>query len=203
MKVLVIVLGLVIFGLIYLVFFGGNKEITNYPPTGTSIVAFGDSLIEGVGATEGNDLVSLLEKRTNTQIINLGKSGDTTRDGLLRLNEVSKQDPKIVLLLLGGNDYLRKIPQEETFSNLGKIIEEVQAGGAVVVLLGVRGGLLNDNYEEDFKDLAEDYGTAYVSDVLSGVFAHPELMSDTIHPNDAGYKLIADRVSPILDALLE
>jgi lysophospholipase L1-like esterase len=58
-----------------------QPQIKNYPPSGTDIIAFGDSLVEGVGATLGNDLVSTLSKNIGVPIVNLGHSGDTTADG--------------------------------------------------------------------------------------------------------------------------
>jgi lysophospholipase L1-like esterase len=64
----------------------------------------------------------------------------------------------------------------------------------MVVLLGVRGGILSDHYEDEYAKLAQETGAVYVSDVLDGLFAHKEYMSDEVHPNDAGYAIIADRV---------
>jgi len=179
------------------------KNITNYPSRGTNIIAFGDSLIAGVGSTEGSDFVSLLSRRLGQPIQNLGKSGDTTITALTRLNEVLANDPKIVLILLGGNDYLGKIDKTVTFQNLGMMIEAIQNDGAIVVVLGVRGGLLKDNYESDYKELAQKYGAAYVSNVLANLIGRSDLMSDTIHPNDNGYKIIADKVYPVLVKLID
>ena len=75
------------------------QDITNYPGDGTTIVAFGDSLVEGVGATAGNDFVSVLSTEIGEPIVNLGQRGDTTRDGLKRLDSVIAQDPQKVFLI--------------------------------------------------------------------------------------------------------
>jgi len=179
------------------------RDIANYPSAGTDIIAFGDSLVAGVGATEGNDFVSVLSRRIGQPVVNLGVSGNTSEDGLARLSELDAHNPKVVLLLLGGNDYLRKVPLEQTFVNLAKIIESLQGRGAIVILLGVRGGLLTDGFEDEFEALAEQYNTAYVPDVLDGLFAHPQYMTDQVHPNDAGYAKIADRIAPVLTPLLQ
>ena len=176
----------------------GEREITNYPSGGRDIIAFGDSLVEGVGSANGG-FVSLLGE----DVINLGVSGNTTGDALARINELDNYNPKVVIVLLGGNDFLRKVPESETFANLSKIIEDVQKRGAVVLLLGVRSGILSNRYDKEFGRLSEKFGTAYVSDVLDGVFGHPDLMYDTIHPNDRGYSLIASRVKPELKKLIE
>lgn len=176
--------------------------IANYPSDGTDIIAFGDSLIEGVGSTRGNDFVSVLSRRIGEPIVNLGRAGDTTRQGLDRLSALDRYDPKVVILLLGGNDHLQKVPIETTFRNLGAIIENIQARGAVVLLLGVKGSLLSDKFAPEFELLRDTYKTAYVPNVLRGLFGHAELMSDSVHPNDAGYVIIADRVEPILGQLI-
>ncbi len=187
----------------WLLFFNGSPTATNVPSNGTTIVAFGDSLVAGVGAREGNNFVDLLSQQIQEPIINLGVSGNTTRDGLIRLDTVLAQDPKIVLLLLGGNDYLQKIPEAETFANLETVIETIHESGSAVLLLGIRGGILRDNFKSRFEDLAKKHNTAYVSNVLDGLFGNQTLMSDTIHPNDSGYQIIADRIYPVLNNLLK
>lgn len=194
--------GVVVFVSLFFVF-NRDQKIKNYPSKGTDVIAFGDSLIQGFGSTENNDLVSLLSQKTGKRIINLGVSGNTTRDGLDRLSELDKYRPKVVILLLGGNDYLKKIPQTETFSNLEKIIKNIQDRGAVVLLLGVRGGILVDKFEDDFQYLSEKTESAFVSNVLDGLFANAQYMSDTIHPNDIGYSKIATRVYPVLQKVIK
>lgn len=179
-----------------------SKPITNYPSSGTDIVAFGDSLVQGVGSTKGNDFISILSKKIGKPIVNLGVSGNTTRDGISRLSELDKYNPKVVILLLGGNDYLKKVPKEETFNNLQTIINHLHKKGSVVILLGVRGGLLVDNFKDDFKKISEKNNTAFVSNVLDNLIGNNELMSDAIHPNDKGYKIISDRVYAVLKDLI-
>jgi acyl-CoA thioesterase-1 len=181
------------------VFRSMNKtEIINTPSAGQSIVAFGDSLVRGVGSSEGGDFVSLVSAKIGRPIQNLGVPGDTTRDGLARLDNVLAENPDTVIVLLGGNDYLKRIPREETFANLNTIVRRLQDSGAAVLVLGVRGGALRDSYENDYADLARRTSTGYVSNVLDGLLGNRELMSDQIHPNDAGYAIIAGRVAPVL-----
>lgn len=177
--------------------------VRNYPSKGTDIIAFGDSLVAGVGASPGRDFVSLLSQKIGQPIVNLGKSGDTTAGGLARLGELDAYKPKVVIVLFGGNDYLQRVPQEQIFDNLTEIVESIQAKGAIVLLLGVRGGLLNDHFDTGFKKLHTTRDTAYVSDVLDGLLGKQEYMSDEIHPNDAGHARIAERVYPTLAPLLK
>lgn len=179
-----------------------DDEITNYPPRSQRVIAFGDSLVEGVGSIREGGFVSIVARRLGVEIVNKGKAGDTTEMGLSRVDEVLASEPGIVILLLGGNDVLRRIPKATTFQNLGMIIEKLQSSGAVVVLLGVRGGILGDGYEGDYDALAKKYHTVYVPNVLEGLIGNTEYMYDGIHPNDEGYRLIAERVAPALNSVL-
>ena len=184
-------------------YFFGTHEVRNYPSSGADIVAFGDSLVVGVGASPGRDFVSLLSQQIGQPIVNLGVSGDTTAGGLARLSELDAYEPKVVIVLLGGNDYLQRVSQEQTFDNLTEIVESIQVKGAIVLLLGIRGGLLTDHFDTGFKKLRNTHDTAYVTDVLDGLLGKQEYMSDEVHPNDAGYARIAERVYPVLAPLLK
>jgi len=198
-----LIVAIALAGLLYVLMIQNNLNITNYPASGSTIVAFGDSLVSGVGATAGNDFVSVLARRIDEDIINLGNAGDTTAAAQLRLEAVLALDPKIVLVLLGGNDFLQRIPAPETFSNLENIITTIQDSGAIVVLLGVRGGMIRDEFNAEFERLASTYGAAYVPNVLAGLLTNPDLMTDAVHPSDAGYQLIADKIYPVLTPLLD
>lgn len=186
----------------------GNRDrgypITNDPPAGTNIIAFGDSLVEGFGSTEGNDLASILSERIGQPILNAGRGGDTTSSALERLeDDVLTKDPKIVIVLLGGNDYLRRTSKEEIFKNLNTIIGRIQAKGAVVVLVEVRARLIAGGYKGEFKRLAARRGAILVPDVMHGIFGKADLMYDGIHPNDGGYQIMAERIYLELSKFLD
>lgn len=179
---------------------GGETKVKNCPSSGTEIIAFGDSLVAGVGASAPEkNFVSLLSAKIGRPIVNLGVSGDTTASGLGRINALDVYRPQVVLLLLSGNDRLRQIPPEQTLENLTKIIQNIQSRGAVVIVLGVKGNLFSGSFEGQVEDLAKQNGAAFVPDVLDGLFGDAKYMSDTIHPNDAGYAKIADRIFPVLE----
>ena len=198
-----IIVGVVVLlAISYFVFGAGDKAVTNYPSQGTDIVAFGDSLVAGVGSSTGG-FVNMLSKDLGVEIVNLGVSGNTTKDALDRVDILKNYKPKLVMILLGGNDFLRKVPTEETFANLEKIVQVVVSQGAVAVLLGVRSGVLSNRYDEEYERLAGKYGAVYVSDVLDGVFGRSNLMYDTIHPNDSGYRVIANRLNPVIGKLIQ
>lgn len=201
--------GIFVFGSMLLVLVGGyfifvkNEKIVNMPPKNDKIVMFGDSLVEGVGATTGHDLANLIEQRTGRNVMNYGKSGNTTRDALERVEHAVAEEAGVVIIVLGGNDVLRKIPKEETFQNLEYMINSFQKSGTVVILVGVRSGIVGDGRGDDYRDLAKKKGAIYVSDILQDVFGRREYMFDAVHPNDAGYAVIADRLAPVVIDLFE
>ena len=175
----------------------------NLPPTATGPwVAFGDSLTEGYGATEGHAYPALLSRSLGVPIINLGVSGDTTADGLKRLDAVARQQPRVVLLCFGGNDALGQMPLLRTLANLGVIIDRLHAEGSFVVLIGIRSASLRDKNEKTFARLAREKRVLYVPDFLRGLAFKPVYMSDAIHPNDEGYKRFAERLERVLRPLL-
>lgn len=170
-------------------------EVKNLDSRGSSIICLGDSLTSGMGAEPGQDYPSLLSGYLNRKVINAGVSGDTTRDALKRIKkDVMEQNPQMVIVVLGGNDFLQKLPKEETFQNLEKIVDLVQSGGAAVTLAEVKTGLLNNPYLSGFKSLARQKKTLLIPDILKGIIGNPDLMSDTIHPNARGYAVMAKRV---------
>ena len=174
------------------------------PTTGQRIIAFGDSLVEGRGATPGKDFVSLLARRLGTPIENAGRSGDTTASALARLDrDVLSRNPRVVIVLLGGNDFLRRVPTAETFHNLSTIVDRIRSRGAAVVLVGVSVGLLSDSYGDEYEQLARRASAGLVPDVLDGILGRGDRMSDAIHPNDEGYRVMAERIEPAVRALLQ
>lgn len=172
------------------------------PPAAGPWVAFGDSLTSGYGAGNGG-YPSLLSARLGVEIRNLGVAGETSADGLNRLAEVEALEPRVTLICFGGNDVLQSRPREQMFANLGSIIDRLHARGSFVVLIGIRGaGLIGDANAEGFRTLARDKGVLHIPDILDGVWGRPSLMSDQVHPNDAGYEKIADRLAGELRPVL-
>lgn len=190
--------------LLLFMFFPSGHAITNIPVKEGPIVAYGDSLVEGVGTTPGNTFVDVLSERIREPILNLGVSGDTTEDGVKRLEEVLDEKPRIVVLLLGGNDALKRVPAEDTFKNIRTIISELQSDGVAVLLVAPPGGIsYAKTYEKEFENIAQEYGVAYVPNILKGLLGKKEYMADIIHPNDVGHAIMADKIEPALRALLE
>ena len=172
-----------------------TPNIKNLDSRGTNIICLGDSLTEGVGTEPGRDYPSVLSEYLGRKVINAGVSGDTTRDVLKRIkNDVLEQNPKMVIVLLGGNDFLQKLPEEETFRNLEKIVDLIQSANSAVTLIEVKTGLLNDPYLNGFKNLARKKRTLLIPNILKGIIGNPDLMSDSIHPNARGYAVMAKKI---------
>lgn len=110
--------------------------------------------------------------------------------------------PRIVLITLGGNDLKNGVDKKTAFKNLKDIVDTIQASGALVVFGGIRLLFWDRGYEEEYEKLAEETGALLVPDILGGLMGHEELMHDTIHPNGAGYKIMAQkfytRIEPYL-----
>lgn len=184
---------------------GGDDfgKIRNLRSAGRTIVCFGDSLTEGVGAGEGEDYPSALSRQLALPVVNAGRRGDTTADALERLSDaVLSKNPRLVILLLGGNDFLRQRPRQETRTNLAEIVQRVQAQGAIVAIAGIQLGLFTDEYGEIFEQTAEKFGALYIPQVMKGSLGKSSLKSDPIHPNGAGYRLIAERIAEKIKPLL-
>lgn len=182
-----------------------TPPVRNLSPRPGPVVVLGDSLAAGVGSTGGKrGYVTLLQERLGVDIVNKGVAGNTTADGLARMDaDVLALKPSLVIVELGGNDFLRQVEAQTVFGNLETIIRRCQDGGAAVMLLGVRSGLLTDRNEKGFRDVARRTQTAYVPNILADVFGQPAFMHDSIHPNDAGYEKVATRIEPTVRDLLE
>jgi len=196
---LMIALTLIILGFLFLMYYLHNRtpEILNYPNDRAEIIVFGDSLAAGVGSTDGEGFVDDLSFTLNRKITTLGVSGNTTRDGLMRINDVLDRNAQIVIISLGGNDFLRRVPKEEVERNFNKIISKIQNDGSMVMILGTPG------YGNLYEELAESHGAAYVPNILKGLIGRDAYMSDTVHPNDVGYNRIAEKIEPKLKKYID
>ena len=110
--------------------------------------------------------------------------------------------PRVVLLCFGGNDSLHQESRTQVFVNLGRMIDRLHQEGSFVVLIGIRSASLRDQNEKHFAKLAREKRVLYVPDMLRGLVFKPVYMSDAVHPNDAGYQKIAERLEKTLRPLI-
>jgi len=172
--------------------------ITNYPPTsGTTWVAFGDSLTYGAQVPRDATYPNRLAEHYSVSIINSGINGNTTVDGLQRLeDDVLAYDPKVVFVGLGGNDMLRKQDPVQMGRNLKRIVTRIQSTGAVVVLLGLNGSIIyGSEWRDQWQEVAKETGSIFIDDTLDGIIGNRKyLLEDNIHPNSLGYEKITERI---------
>ena len=180
------------------------SKVTNLASRGTNIIAFGDSLTAGLGAQPGEDFPSRLSKLIETPVINAGVSGDTTDMALERIDrDVLSHDPRIVIVGLGGNDFLRSVDIATTERNLRSIVRRIHGAGAMVVLLGFRFPSLNLDYEKMYTRVADDEGCLLIGRMLRGIITDPTLKSDEVHPNARGYEIMAERIAGPMRKLIK
>jgi len=204
-KTTLLIIFLLIFGLVF--YFGYWRKVfqrATCPQKEGVIIAFGDSLVEGYGVEKNENFVFLLSQKTGNIILNKGKSGDTTESALARIKEdVLENNPRLVILLLGGNDFLKREKKEKVFTNLEKIIDQIKESGGEVILVGIKGNLFgNREIDRQFRDLSKKKKVFYVENVLEGIIGNPKLMFDAIHPNAKGHQKMAEKIYPVLEKAL-
>ena len=169
----------------------GNEPQQDTVPAGSTVIALGDSLTYGYGASTETAYPAILADLSGWRIINAGVNGDTSADVLARVDDITAQNPDLVLIGVGGNDVLQRINPETTRTNLVAIIRALKAADIRVVLIAepyfsvsALFGRVSDNpvYEEVAK--AEE--VLLYSDGWSEILSDDTLKSDKIHANAAG-----------------
>ncbi|MBU0621702.1 MAG: arylesterase [Gammaproteobacteria bacterium] len=179
----------------------GSKEKMDVLPSGSRVLALGDSLTEGNGVAPEQAWPALLAEKTGWDVSNGGVSGDTSEAALRRLpGLLERHDPVLVLITLGGNDMLRRIPQQQTVANLEKIIALVREHGAQPLLLAtpqpsVAGAVFQNLSDPDFyREIADTQQVALIENAMSDVLSDPQLKVDQLHPNAAGHALFTEKL---------
>ena len=175
-----------------------------------NVLLFGDSLMSGYGLKKNQTLSIILENDLkeagyNINIINGSVSGDTSEDGLDRIEEyASGSDIDLIVLGLGANDMLRRINPDQTENNLRKIIEIIKTKNIKIILAGMKASPTNGlaykkKFDGIFPKLAEEYDLNLIPFLLKKVALNPKLnQSDGIHPNYEGAKVISKTIKDIL-----
>ncbi|HEU0156720.1 MAG TPA: arylesterase [Stellaceae bacterium] len=177
------------------------------------VLDFGDSLTAGYGLPEREAFPARLEawlrgKGVAASIVNAGVSGDTTADGLARLDWALADKPDLVILALGANDALRGIDPKRVRDNLDKMIRKVEASGAKLLLLGMLappnwGEEYDRAFDDIFPELARSHDIPLYPFMLEGVAMKPELnQPDGLHPNARGVGVLVERIGPLVEGLL-
>jgi acyl-CoA thioesterase I len=177
------------------------------------ILDFGDSLTAGYGLMPEQAFPARLEAWLRdhgaaARVVNAGVSGDTTTDGLARLDWALADKPDLVILALGANDALRGIDPATVRANLDKILQKVKIAGAKVLILGMLappnwGEAYDRAFDQIFPDLAHQYQATLYPFFLEGVAMKPDLnQPDGLHPNERGVGVLVKRIGPVVAGVL-
>ncbi|MEN8626547.1 GDSL-type esterase/lipase family protein [Psychrobacter proteolyticus] len=175
----------------------GSEPTQTALPAGSTVVALGDSLTYGYGANDETAYPTVLAELSKWNVVNAGVNGDTSADVLTRVNEITEQNPDLVLLGVGGNDVLQRIAPDTTRANIIATLDTLQSKNIDVVLIAephlstsALFGKASDN--PLYEDIAEAEGIPLYSDGWSTVLSDEALKSDKIHANAAGYRQFAE-----------
>jgi acyl-CoA thioesterase I len=177
-------------------------------PAGSKVLILGDSLSYGTGAKQGEDYPTLLAQSTGWDIINAGIPGDTTAGGLTRIESlIQEHQPNLLIVELGGNDFLQRMPAKTTEANLKAILAKAKVSNTKTLLLAIPEfsplmaavGNLSDH--PMYIRIAEETETPVASEVFSGVLSDRTLKADQVHPNSQGYAQVAVKLQSALKEL--
>ncbi len=175
--------------------------LPNLDSPGRTIVCFGDSLTAGVGRGDGPTYPEHLARELGLEVVEAGVPGETASQALQRLEAVLAHDPWLVIVELGGNDILRRVPPETTEEALGRIVEGLLDARILPVLLEVRGPF-GGRYRNMFDRLERRYRVPVIRDVLPRLLVDRRYKSDAVHLNAAGYRRLAELVARELEPLV-
>jgi acyl-CoA thioesterase-1 len=186
-----------------------NPTVSNTP----RIVAFGDSLTAGLGIELSEAYPAFLQQKLKEkgyphEVINAGVSGDTSADGLRRVNWALEGNVQLLILALGANDGLRGLPPAQMKANLQGIIHRARQRGVPVLFVGMEalpnfGEEYAQAFRKVFQDLARENKLPFVPFLLEGVAGVPTMnQDDLIHPTSAGAARIADHLWPSVEKMI-
>jgi lysophospholipase L1-like esterase len=163
------------------------------------VLAFGDSLTYGTGASEAESYPAQLERVIGRRVVREGVPGEVSAQALARLpSALEEHQPKLLVLCTGGNDFLRNLSQAEVAANLRRMIALAKGKGSEVLLIGTPEKGLLVTPPKLYAEIAKELGVPYEGKVIGEILRSSELKSDAIHPNARGYRLIAERVAELL-----
>ena len=179
---------------------GRDKKTAQPVPPGSTVLALGDSLTFGTGASTETSYPAVLAGLTGWNVVNAGVSGDTSAQALARLPALlAEHQPKLVIVSIGGNDFLRKLPESDTHAHVHAICKQSLDAGAQVLLVAVPRatvaaalGQMTDHAL--YAEVAKDLKIPLQREAWGEVLAQPDLRADAVHANARGYAQFARSV---------
>ena len=163
------------------------------------VLAFGDSLTAGTGAAEAESYPAVLSVLTGLRVINAGVPGEVSSSGLRRLPELlDLEHPTLLILCHGGNDLLGHADHQLIADNLRNMIRLAMERRIPVLLIAVPSPGLSLKPPPLYEDLAKEFKIPIEAKALSHILSKGTLKSDYIHPNAAGYRMLAEALVDLL-----
>ena len=163
------------------------------------VLAFGDSLTYGTGASPHEAYPAVLGRLIGRNVVTAGVPGEVSAAGLARLPEVLEEvKPQLLILCHGGNDFLRKLDERQASDNIRAMIRAAKERGAAVLLIAVPKPGLLPSPPDFYAGIAREFGLPYEDAALKNILTDNELKSDLIHPNARGYAKLAEAIAAVL-----
>ena len=163
------------------------------------VLAFGDSITFGTGASENQSYPAVLEGLIGRKVQGAGVPGEVSAAGLARLpSAIDHHKPQLLILCSGGNDFLRKLGKAQAAENIRAMVRAARDKGVAVMLIAVPEPGLMPSPPDFYKDIAKEFGIPYEDAALAKILRDNELKSDLIHPNAKGYARLAEAVAGVL-----
>jgi len=194
---------LAIIAIVVLNFFDNSNEEFDGAimlPMDTKILAFGDSITYGYGVDKENNYPSQLSNLLQTDVINAGVNGEVTSEGLRRLpGLLEKYKPQILIICHGGNDIIRRKSLMKAKENIKKMIELAREKNIHVVLVGVPTmEVLTLSTAQIYYEIADELNVPLDDSSLEDILGDNYLKIDQIHPNEEGYKILANSLANLI-----
>ena len=165
-------------------------------PSDAIILAFGDSLTFGTGATEDDSYPAQLERIIGRKVVRAGVPGEVTAQALARLpSALDEHAPRLLLLCIGGNDFLRRLGNQQAERNVREMVQLARSRGIGVILIGTPEPGFTVTPPAFYSTIAKDFRLPYEEGIIGQVLRDAALKSDPFHPNARGYRVIAERVA--------
>ncbi|HLS84752.1 MAG TPA: arylesterase [Burkholderiales bacterium] len=160
------------------------------------VLAFGDSLTYGTGASADESYPAQLETLIARRVVSAGVPGEVTGQALKRLPEaLDEHAPSLLLLCIGGNDFLQRRSLEEAARNVRAMVKLARSRDIEVLLIGTPAVSLTAAAPTFYREIADEYGIPYEPSVIGEVLRDSALKADPVHPNAKGYRVIAERLA--------
>jgi len=163
------------------------------------VLAFGDSLTFGTGASEEESYPAQLSRLIGRRVARAGVPGEVSADGLKRLpGALDEHEPRLLVLCHGGNDFLRRLSKQQVAANVRAMIQLAKSRGIEVVLIGTPEPGFAVTPPGFYAEIAREFRIPYEEDVIGKILRDASLKSDPIHPNARGYRKIAEELAVLL-----